>query len=94
VIGRAAQRRARVDAAIAAYKQWHYERDAVRGTYRVGAAASAFAAPLAFEAYESALDREERAAKTYATLTRRVRNLTETGLARDPALMQAPPDAW
>jgi hypothetical protein len=90
MIGRAARRRARVDAA--AYRQWHSERDAVRAAYRVWVAASAFAQPLAFEAYQSALDREERAAKTYAALMRRVRHLTETGLAHQLAI-QAPPGA-
>ena len=64
--------------------------DAVRAAYRVWFAASAFAEPLAFEAYQSALDREERAAKTYAGLMRRVRHLTETGLAHRLALIQAP----
>ena len=92
MIRRAARRRARVDAAVAAYRQWHSERDAVRAAYRVWVAASAFAEPLAFEAYQSALD-EERAAKTYARLIRRVRHLTETGLAHQPALMPALPGA-
>jgi hypothetical protein len=93
MIWRAARRRARVDAAVAAYRQWHSERDAVRAAYRVWVAASAFAEPLAFEAYQSALDREERAAKTYAGLMRRVRHLTETGLAHQLAFIQAPPGA-
>jgi hypothetical protein len=60
---RAARRRARVDAAVAVYRQWHSERDAVRAAYRVWVAASACAEPSAFETYQSALDREERAAK-------------------------------
>ena len=67
--------------------------DAVRAAYRVWVAASAFAEPLAFEAYQSALDRGERAAKTYAGLMRRVRHLTETGPAHQLALIQAPPGA-
>jgi hypothetical protein len=46
------------------------------------------------EAYQSALDREERAAKTYAGLMRRVRHLTETGLAHQLALIQAPSGAF
>jgi len=68
----AARRRARVEAAAAAYTQWRSERDAVRAAYRVWRAAGAFGAPLAFEAYQSALDREERAAATYASLMSRV----------------------
>lgn len=91
MIWRAASRRARVDAAVAAYRQWRSERDAVHAAYRVWAAASALAEPLAFEAYQSALDREERAAKTCAGLMRRVRHLTGTGLADQLAFIQAPP---
>jgi hypothetical protein len=89
VTWRAARRRARVDAALAAYRQWRSERDAVRATYRVWVATSAFGEPLAFAAYQSALDREERAAKTYARLMRRVRHLRETGLAHQLAGIEA-----
>jgi hypothetical protein len=94
MIWRAARRRARVDAAVAAYRQRHSERDAVRTACRVSLAASAFAEPLAFAAYQSALDREGRAANTYDALMRRVRHLTETGIAHQLALMQAPSGAW
>lgn len=86
----AARRRARVDAAVAAYTQWRSERDAVRAAYRVWSAAGAFGEPLAFETYQSALDREERAATTYS----RVGHLAETGLAHQLARMQALPGAW
>jgi hypothetical protein len=61
MIGRAAPRRARVDAAVAAYTQWRSERNAVRAAYRVSSAAGAFGEPPASETYQSALDREERA---------------------------------
>ena len=71
----AARRRARVDTAVAAYTQWRSERDAVRAAYRVWSAAGAFGEPLAFERYQSALDREERAATTYASLMSRVGHL-------------------
>jgi hypothetical protein len=94
MIWRAARRRARVDEAVAAYREWHSEREAVRAAYRVWIRANAFAEPSAFEAYQSALDREECAAKTYARLMRRVRHLTETGLAGQLALIKAPPGAW
>jgi hypothetical protein len=70
----ATRRRARVDAAVAAYTQWRSERDAVRAAYRVWSAAGALGEPLAFAAYQSALDREERAATTYAGLMSRVRD--------------------
>jgi hypothetical protein len=93
MIWRAARRRARVDAAVAAYRQWQSECEAVRAAYRVWVSASEFAEPLAFEAYQSALDREERAAKTYAGLMRRVRHLRKTALAHQLALTQAPPGA-
>ncbi|HEX6460437.1 MAG TPA: hypothetical protein VF032_16065 [Thermoleophilaceae bacterium] len=93
MIWRSPRRRARVDAAVAAYRQWHYECDAVRAAYRAWVGASTFTEPLAFEAYQSALDREERAAATYAGLMRRVRHLTETGVAHELALIQAPPGA-
>jgi hypothetical protein len=66
VIKRSTQRRARVNPAVAAYGQWSARRDAVHGAYRVWIAASASDKPLAFEAYQAALDCEERAAKTYA----------------------------
>lgn len=89
----AARRRARVDAAVAAYTQWRSERDAVRAAYRVWSAAGAFGDPLAFEAYQSALDREERAATTYASRMSRVEHLAETGLAHQSARMQALPGA-
>jgi hypothetical protein len=87
----AARRRARVDAAVAAYTQWRSERDAVRAAYRVWSAAGAFGDRLAFEAYQSALDREERAARTYASRMSRAEHLAETGLAHQLACMQALP---
>jgi hypothetical protein len=94
MIWRRTRRRARVDAAVAAYKQWRSERDAVRATYRAWIAASAFGEPLAFEAYQSALDREERAAKTYARLMTCVGHLAETGLAHQLACTQTLERAW
>ena len=72
MIWHATRRRARVHAAVTAYTQWRSARDAVRAAYRVWSAAGAFGEPLAFETYQSALDREERAATTYASLMSRV----------------------
>jgi hypothetical protein len=60
MIRRAAHRRARVAAAVAAYPRWQPERHAVRTAHRVWVAASAVGEPLTFEAYRSAVDREER----------------------------------
>ena len=42
----AARKRARVDAAVAAYTQWGSERDAIRAVDRVWSAAGAFGEPL------------------------------------------------
>src|SRR3954454_7060947 len=84
----AARRRARVDAAVAAYTQWRSERDAVRAAYRVWSAAGAFGEPKPFETYQSALDREERTATTYASPMSRGGHLPETGLAHQLARMQ------
>ena len=75
-----ARRRARVDAAVAAYTQWRSERDAVRAAYRIWSAAGPFDEPLAFATYQSALDREERAATIYASRMSRVGQLAETGV--------------
>jgi hypothetical protein len=90
----AACRRARVDAAVAAYTQWRSECDAVRAAYRVWSAAGAFGEPLAFETYQSALDRGERTATTYASPMSRGGHLPETGLAYQLARMQALPGVW
>jgi hypothetical protein len=89
-----ARRRTRVEAAVAAYTQWRSERDAVRAAYRVWSAPGAFGEPLAFETYQSALDREERAATTYANLLSQVGHLADTVLADQVARMHALPGAW
>jgi hypothetical protein len=81
MIRRRARRRAVVDAAVAAYAQWRVECAAVRSAYRTWTAASASAGSVAFEAYHAALDREERAARIYARVTRRAGRLAETALA-------------
>ena len=87
-IRRSARQRALVDAAVVAYTQWRRECAAVRNAYRRWKGASAFERPLAFEAYNAALDREERAAKLYARLMRRARHLAEAGLACQLAQIQ------
>jgi hypothetical protein len=70
MIRRAAHRRVRA-AAVAAYPRCRADRDAVLAAYRAWTATTAFGEPLAIEAYQSALDREERAADTYARLMSR-----------------------
>jgi hypothetical protein len=87
-IRRSARQRALVDAAVVTYTQWRRECAAVRNAYRRWKSASAFDRPLAFEAYKAALDREARAARLYARLTRRAGQLAETGLAHQLAQIQ------
>jgi hypothetical protein len=87
-IRRHARQRALVDATVVAYTQWRRECAAVRNAYRQWKGASAFDRPLAFDAYNAALDREEGAAKLYARLMRRAGQLAETGLAHQ--LVQIP----
>ena len=94
MIRRAAHRRVRAAAAVSADPRWRPERDTVSAAYRVWIAATAFSAPLAIEAYHSALDREERVADTYARLISRVRHPADTGPAHQMALTQALPGAW
>ena len=77
-----ARKRALVQDAVAAYTQWRAECAAVRNSYRRWVAASAARKPFAFEDYQAALDREERAARRYARLMVRASHLPETGLAR------------
>jgi hypothetical protein len=91
MIRRAAHRRVR--SVAAAYLGWRPERDAIRAAYRVCIATTAFGEPLAIEAYQSALDREERAADPYARLVSRVRHPSGTGSAHQIALTQALPGA-
>jgi hypothetical protein len=79
---RLARKRTLVDDAVAAYTQWRDECAAVRNAYRRWLGASAVRKRLAFEDYNAALDREERAARRYARLMGRAGHLPETGLAR------------
>jgi hypothetical protein len=68
--------------AVDAYVAWREECVAVRAAYLAWRRARAAEAALAFDAYEAALDREEVAARAYASLIRRVGHLVEPGLAR------------
>jgi hypothetical protein len=77
-----------LDATVAAYSDWRRECAAVRNAYRSWASARAVDKPLAFVAYNAALDREEGAAKLYARLLRRAGHVTETGLAHQLAQIQ------
>jgi hypothetical protein len=61
-----------VDEAIDAYVDWREERDSVWDAYERWTGTPAAECPLAFSAYQAALDREERAAQVYAELMTRV----------------------
>ena len=64
----------------------------MRTAYLAWRRARAVEAPLAFEAYEAALDREEVAAEADAALMRRVGHLDEVGLARELAYLPSIPE--
>ena len=93
MIQRAAHTRVRA-AAVAAYSRRRSERDAVRTGYPPLAATTAFGEPRAVEAYQSALDRDERAADTFARLMSRLRHPAETDPAHQKALTQALSGTW
>jgi hypothetical protein len=75
---RAARRRALLGAAAVAHTQWQDECAAVRSEYRRWTASPAAQMAVAFRAYSAALDREERAADSYARLISRAGQV-ETG---------------
>lgn len=77
LIKRSARHRARVDAAVTGYTQWRSECTAVRNAYRQWVAAGLSEEAFAFNAYNDALDREEHAAKRYARLIGRARQIPE-----------------
>jgi hypothetical protein len=61
-----------VDEAVDAYVDWREERATVWDAYARWTSAPVPDCPLAFCAYQAALDREERAAHVYAELMTRV----------------------
>jgi len=61
-----------VDEAIDAYVDWREECGLVWDAYARWTSAHVADSPLAFSAYQAALDREERAADVYAELMTRV----------------------
>jgi hypothetical protein len=89
---RSRQHREVVDATVLAYVGWR--KFAGRDAYRFWSRAGAADAPPALEAHEAALGREERAAKVYPGLCRRVRQLVKTGLADQLAKLSFGPGAW
>ena len=79
--------------AVDAYVAWRKECVAVRTAYLAWRRTRAAEAALAFDAYQTALDREEAAAEVYAALMRRVGHLVEPGLARQLASLPSIPGA-
>lgn len=86
----ARRRRADIDMVIAAYSAWRAECDTVRNAYVRWVRAATNDAHLAFTAYRSALDREERAAEIYARLLPRAQPRSELDVARQLAQLAAP----
>ena len=74
-----------VDEAIEAYVDWREERSTVWDAYARWTNAPVADSPLAFSAYQAALDREECAAHVYAELasTRGVHGRTHLPARRD-----------
>jgi hypothetical protein len=68
-----------VDEAVLAYVEWREESAAVWAAYGSWASAAADDAGRGHAAYQAALDREEAAARVYASLFERVSELLRTG---------------
>ena len=60
---------------MAAYLEWWQECNAARAAYRAWATAPRASAAFAFRDYSAALEREGRAAETYAAQARRLARL-------------------
>lgn len=87
---RAGRRRAEIDAVLSAYSAWQRESSAVRAAYGGWKRAARTDAVSAFAAYRVALDREERAADTYARLLPRAQRRPEFDVVRQLAQLSAP----
>ena len=85
------RRRTNIGAVLAAYGIWRCESAAVQAAYRAWLCAPSSNAFLAFEAYWTALDREERAAQIYARLLHRARRQPGIDVVRQ--LAQLTPEA-
>jgi len=87
---RSSRRRAQIDAVLTAYLTWQRECAEVRSAYGAWKRAAKVDASAAFVTYRLALDREERAALTYARLIPPVRYRPELDLARQLSQLQVP----
>jgi hypothetical protein len=79
-VGRYLRQRGSVHDALLAYLDWRTQCAAVASAYRRWVLTSASDARLAHAAYQAALDREEAAARMYASLAGQARQLVEAGL--------------
>jgi hypothetical protein len=84
----AERRRPSKKGVVAAYGQWRRECFEVRNAYRRWVGASAPEKSIAFDAYNAALDREERAASRYARLMGRAGQVHGPGCAELLARIQ------
>jgi hypothetical protein len=93
LISRSRRERAAVAGAVVAYSEWHTEHVAASIAYRNWATAKAGDRQRAFDAFNAALDREERAAGLYARVIGRAEPPAERAVNRHS---RAPirPDAW
>jgi hypothetical protein len=86
---RAGRRRAEIDAVLAAYSGWKRECSAVGAAYGRWKRAARSDGLAAFAAYRVALEREERAADTYARLLPRAQRRPEFDVVRQLAQLSA-----
>ena len=87
---RASRRRAQLDAVVTAYVAWRRECADVHAAYATWKRAGKADASAAFASYQTALDREERAAREYACLVPRIRHRADLDVARQLAQLPAP----
>jgi hypothetical protein len=78
-----------IDDVMDAYVEWRQQSADVGGAYRRWLAAHSCDTTLAFAAYHAALDREEVASRTYASLIQRNRNLHAADLGPAARLREA-----
>jgi hypothetical protein len=91
---RSTRQRAVAQAAADAFGAWRQECAAVHIAYGHWAAVSAVDKPLAFAAYNAALDREEHAAGHYARLMSRVEPFHHAALERHVMPIEAAEWIW
>jgi hypothetical protein len=78
-----------IDDVMDAYIEWRHQSADVDAAYRRWSVATSDDTALAFAAYTAALDREERASKSYARLMQRSTHLHSDDLERAAQLREA-----